>query len=83
MIFFWIFFFFSNSSICSFIFSVSGVSTQSFLFGKLPFISLICCSKSFILFKGLDKDFQEYEQEKESIVIEVEHTNSNHSYFDR
>ena len=26
--------------------------------------------KSFILFKGLDRDFKEYEQEKESIVVE-------------
>ena len=39
--------------------------------------------KSFILFKGLDRDFQEYEQKNDSIVIEVEHTNSNHNYFDR
>ena len=38
--------------------------------------------KSFILFKGLDKDFKEYEQEMESMVIEIEHS-SEHSYFER
>ena len=38
--------------------------------------------KSFILFKGLDKDFKEYEQEKDFSSLEVEHS-SNHSYFDR
>ena len=39
--------------------------------------------KSFILFKGLDKDFQEYEQKNNSMTIEGEDTNSNHNYFDR
>ena len=39
--------------------------------------------KSFILFKGLDKDFQEYEQKNNSMTIECEDTNSNHNYFDR
>ena len=52
--------------------------------------------KSFILFKGLDKDFKEYElkqaqeyelkqnieQEKDFLSLEVEHRSS-HSYFNR
>ena len=38
--------------------------------------------KSFILFKGLDNDFKEYEQEKDFSSLEVEHS-SNHIYFDR
>lgn len=44
--------------------------------------------KSFILFKGLDKDFKEYELNLENepdknISLEVEHSSSHHSYFDR
>jgi hypothetical protein len=44
--------------------------------------------KSFILFKGLDKDFKEYElnlqnEPDKNISLEVEHSSSNHSYFDR
>lgn len=38
--------------------------------------------KSFILFKGLDRDFKEYEQKNDSIVVELEHS-SEHSYFER
>ena len=43
--------------------------------------------KSFILFKGLDKDFNEYElnlqnELDKNITLEVEHSSS-HSYFDR
>ena len=38
--------------------------------------------KSFILFKGLDRDFKEYEQKNDSIVVEIEHS-SEHSYFER
>ena len=38
--------------------------------------------KSFILFKGLDKDFKEYEQKNDSIVVTAEHS-SEHSYFER
>ena len=49
--------------------------------------------KSFILFKGLDKDFKDYEleqevklkieQEKNLLLLEVEHSSGHHSYFDR
>jgi DNA repair exonuclease SbcCD ATPase subunit len=44
--------------------------------------------KSFILFKGLDKDFKEYElnlqnEPDKNISLEVEHSSSHHSYFDR
>ena len=49
--------------------------------------------KSFILFKGLDKDFKEYEleqeikqkieQEKNLLSLEVEHSSSNHNFFNR
>ena len=41
--------------------------------------------KSFILFKGLDKDFKEYEleQEKDFLSLEVEHSSGNHSFFER
>lgn len=49
--------------------------------------------KSFILLKGLDKDFKEYEleqeikqkieQEKDFLSLEVEHSLGNHSYFNR
>ena len=43
--------------------------------------------KSFILFKGLDKDFKEYElnlqnEPDKNISLEVEDSSSNHSYFD-
>ena len=44
--------------------------------------------KSFILFKGLDKDFKEYElnlqnEPDKNISLEVEHSSGHHSYFDR
>ncbi len=42
--------------------------------------------KSFILFKGLDKDFKEYELQNEpdkNISLEVEDSSSHYSYFDR
>ena len=53
--------------------------------------------KSFILFKGLDKDFKDYEleqaqeqevkpkieQEKDFLSLEVEHSLGNHSFFNR
>lgn len=53
--------------------------------------------KSFILFKGLDKDFKEFEleqaqeqelkqkieQEKNLLSLEVEHSSNHHSYFNR
>jgi hypothetical protein len=44
--------------------------------------------KSFILFKGLDKNFKEYElnlqnEPDKNISLEVEHSSSHHSYFDR
>ena len=44
--------------------------------------------KSFILFKGLDKDFKEYElnlqnESDKNISLEVEHSSSHYSYFDR
>ena len=44
--------------------------------------------KSFILFKGLDKDFKEYElnlqnEPDKNISLEVEHSSSHNSYFER
>ena len=44
--------------------------------------------KSFILFKGLDMDFKEYElnlqnEPDKNISLEVEHSSSHHSFFDR
>ena len=44
--------------------------------------------KSFILFKGLDKDFKEYElnlqnELDKNISLEVEHSSVHHSFFDR
>ena len=44
--------------------------------------------KSFILFKGLDKDFKEYElnlqnEPDKNISLEVEHSSSNHNFFNR
>jgi chromosome segregation ATPase len=44
--------------------------------------------KSFILFKGLDKDFKEYElnlqnEPDKNISLEVEHSSGHHSYFER
>ena len=44
--------------------------------------------KSFILFKGLDKDFKEYElnlqnEPDKNISFEVEHSSCHHSFFER
>lgn len=44
--------------------------------------------KSFILFKGLDKDFKEYElnlqnEPDNNISLEVEHSSGHHSFFNR
>ena len=49
------------------------------LVGKLQFLP------QFISDFQMDSNwtFQEYEQKNDSMIIEVEHTNSNHNYFGR